>query len=210
MTPSSLLQLVEERQQFSGMEPVAPEGRHDLDAVARELAQVRLRHVPARDLAAVLEANAAVLDRIEHGEEVFRVVLVVPGGADDDEVVALPVDAGPVPRQRLDLPAAARKWQDCEFVVDDEARRIAEREESDPAHFSSWDRSRAACSERARWSCRYRGATRWRPRAASCVRGAWLVATHATVPSRAVPRKFVFSSIVVNPVAPSGRFAMQP
>jgi hypothetical protein len=30
------------------------------------------------------------------------------------------------------------------------------------------------------------------------------------VPSRAVPRKFDLSSMVVNPVAPAGRLEMQP
>jgi len=35
-------------------------------------------------------------------------------------------------------------------------------------------------------------------------------ASQVIVPSRAVRRKFVFSSIVVNPVPPSGRLTMQP
>ena len=35
------------------------------------------------------------------------------------------------------------------------------------------------------------------------------VAMQSSVPSRAVPRKLDFSSIVVKPVAPSGRFTIQ-
>src|SRR5688500_19016211 len=36
------------------------------------------------------------------------------------------------------------------------------------------------------------------------------VARHAMAPSRAVPRKLDFSSIVVKPLAPCGRLATQP
>jgi hypothetical protein len=43
------------------------------------------------------------------------------------------------------------------------------------------------------------------------VRPPWVsVASHLIVPSRAVPRKFAFSSIVVKLVAPSGSDARQP
>ena len=46
----------------------------------------------------------------------------------------------------------------------------------------------------------------------SCVvRPPWMsVASHVIVPSSAVRRKLVLSSIVVKPVAPSGRLRMQP
>ena len=43
------------------------------------------------------------------------------------------------------------------------------------------------------------------------VRPPWTsVDSQWSVPSSAVPRKFVFSSIVVKPIAPSGSDAMQP
>ena len=43
------------------------------------------------------------------------------------------------------------------------------------------------------------------------VRPSWThVASQAIPPSRTVRRKFAFSSIVVKPVAPSGRLAMVP
>src|SRR6185503_20622269 len=61
-------------------------------------------------------------------------VLVVPGGADDDELVAPPVDARPVPRNRVHLDAAPRERQYGELVVDDPAGRVAKREEGDSAH----------------------------------------------------------------------------
>jgi hypothetical protein len=44
-----------------------------------------------------------------------------------------------------------------------------------------------------------------------CVRPPWTsVATQSRTPSRAVPRKFVFSSIVVKPVPPGGSDAIDP
>ncbi|HYY02751.1 MAG TPA: hypothetical protein VE736_02600 [Gaiellaceae bacterium] len=43
------------------------------------------------------------------------------------------------------------------------------------------------------------------------VRPPWTsVATQSSDPSRAVPRKFAFSSIVVKPVPPAGSDAMHP
>ena len=77
--------------------------------------RVSLLHVPARDLAAVLEPHAAVLDLLEHAQELLRVMLVVPGRADDDELVSPPVDARPVPGHGLDLPAALRERLDGEI-----------------------------------------------------------------------------------------------
>src|SRR6185295_3003606 len=102
----------------------------------RKVAQIRLLHVPARDFAAVLEPDAVALDLLEHAQELLRVMLVVPGRADDDQIISPPVNARPVPGYGLDLPAALRKWPDREFVVDDEILGIAERQERDAAHRS--------------------------------------------------------------------------
>ena len=67
-------------------------------------------------------------------------MLVVPGRAEDDEGVLLPVDAGAVPGNGLDRDSAPREREHREFVVDDEAGGIVQREERDPAHVRTWGR----------------------------------------------------------------------
>jgi hypothetical protein len=47
-----------------------------------------------RAISLLFSSRVTLLDLLERAQELLRVMLVVPGRADDDELVAAPVDAG--------------------------------------------------------------------------------------------------------------------
>ncbi len=117
-----------------GIETVKPKTRHDGATTLGKIAQIGLGERPAHERDRVDQVRRRRLDRLEDLHEQSGVLGIIPGRANIDRVVLVPVVRGIAPRHAVDPPAEVGHGIETQVVVSNEITRIFHHEISAALH----------------------------------------------------------------------------
>jgi len=111
--------------------PRDADGRHELDALLRQISQIALVEIPVENLARVAHQDAARDARVEPGAKLGRALEVVPGRAHDERVEAAPIDVRATPYGGHRADSNLFECGDQQEVIDVEMSELLARHEGD-------------------------------------------------------------------------------